>query len=186
MDKEWLTVDNWPGSPFIRSVYVTFTNFRPDRSVIQLARSRDLGQTFANPITLSPDQANAAAQFSQVAVGQGGEVFVTFWWSGDGGANPPGHYFVKSTDGGATSSAPMLVVPTSKPGHFNAVSGRFELNGFVRVAEIATLAVDAGSGSNGGDLHLVVTSHGNGTDEVDILYARSEDGGHLVRPDPAQ
>jgi hypothetical protein len=50
-DKDWIAVDNSPGSPNNGNVYVTWTHFDANGTVtIDLSRSTDHGQTWSAPV----------------------------------------------------------------------------------------------------------------------------------------
>jgi hypothetical protein len=127
-DKELLTVDNNVGSPFQDRVYVTWTEFAADGSAyIYEAFSQDYGQTFGPRVLVSstnsaqctvtfgagtPNGPCNENQFSQPFVGKDGALYVTF----DNYNNPVSGndnrnqiLLAKSTDGGASFSAPVLV-----------------------------------------------------------------------------
>lgn len=136
-DKEWLTVDNDPGSPFYGRAYVTATLFvnglfgSYTRSPIVLSYSDDGGKTWTAPAEISgshpsctfqsvPPQNTACDedQFSIPEVASDGTLYVHFFnfqneaaWEQD--QDFDGQIMVaKSTDGGATFSAPVPTVQT--------------------------------------------------------------------------
>lgn len=94
-DKQYLTVDNHPGSPFQDRVYVSWTEFAPDGTAsIYLAYSNDFGETFSPrrlvslpsaPLCPTPLPAPApgagacdANQFSQPFTGPDGTLYVAY------------------------------------------------------------------------------------------------------------
>ncbi len=138
-DKQLLTVDNHPGSPFQDRVYVSWTEFAADGSAyIWEAYSADYGQTFGprhlvsktSPLCTntqgqgSPNGPCNENQFSQPFTGRDGTLYITFAnfnsqaiSPGEGGGEAPvkpadNHFqilLVKSVDGGNTFSAPVKV-----------------------------------------------------------------------------
>ena len=112
-DKEWIVADANASSPFRDRVYVTFTRFlfnpvngRYVQSPIMEAHSSNGGQTFSAPQIIGG--AAIYSQGSRPVVGPDGTVYVFF----DGAtrlATTDSTYVVKSTDGGATFSAPVQV-----------------------------------------------------------------------------
>jgi hypothetical protein len=129
-DKPYLTVDNHVGSPFQDRIYVTYTEFAADGSAyIWETNSSDYGETFSSRVLVSSTsslcpytyglgttQGNCNEnQFSDPFVGPDGNLYVVyanFNDNGASGATLDNHYqmlLAKSTDGGATFGAPVLV-----------------------------------------------------------------------------
>ncbi len=119
-DKDYIAVDAWTGSPFLGNVYVAWTNFGVDRERIQVTVSRDMGQTWSQPMTLSralPDYTEGVwgalpvtAPDGTVYVFYADLVFVT---------GPMSISYSKSTDGGNTWSQPADVASLlPSPGFF--------------------------------------------------------------------
>jgi len=112
-DKEWVVADANSASPFRDRVYVTFTRFlfNPKtgayvQSPIMEAHSSNGGATFSTPQIIGAPA--IYSQGSRPVVGPDGTVYVFF----DGAtrlATLDSTYVVKSTDGGATFSAPVQV-----------------------------------------------------------------------------
>ena len=132
LDKELLTVDDGMHSPFRDRVYVTWTTFAADGTAyIYEANSADYGEHFSAPVVVSTDSALCARpltathpngrcdsnQFSDPFTAPDGTLYVV--WAnfnnalGGGGDNHNQVLLAKSTDGGATFSAPV------KAGDFN-------------------------------------------------------------------
>lgn len=127
LDKQLMTVDNHVASPFRDRVYVSWTTFDPDGTTyIYEAYSSDYGETFSKPHVVSGDSALCGNtyglptpngrcnenQFSQPVTGSDGALYVT--WANynnvvTGSDNRNQILLAKSTDGGATFSAPVKV-----------------------------------------------------------------------------
>ena len=127
-DKPYMTVDNHVGSPFQDRVYVAWTHFSADGSVyIQESHSSDYGKTFSKPVivsTSSPLCVNTFGagtpfgpcngnEFAQPFTAPDGTLYVVYD-NFNAGSNFSGdnHFQVflsKSTDGGNSFSAPVLV-----------------------------------------------------------------------------
>jgi hypothetical protein len=131
-DKEWLTVDNNPASPFYGRAYLTATRFLNGlhgsylESPIWLSYSDDGGLTWSNAVEISGSLAtctyqNAGAanecdedQFSIPEVASDGTVYVQFINEQDEASWDVNFDFdsqllvVKSTDGGVTFSDPVV------------------------------------------------------------------------------
>jgi hypothetical protein len=127
-DKELLTVDNTVSSPFRDRVYVTWTEFAADGTAyIYESYSKDYGQTFSPRTLVSATAAFCTNtfgagtsngncnenQFSQPFVGKDGALYVTYAnFNNQPLSGPDNRYqmlLAKSTDGGASFSAPVKV-----------------------------------------------------------------------------
>ena len=128
-DKALMTVDNNAHSPYRDRIYVSWTEFAADGTAyIYAVHSDDYGETFSNRVLVSSDNPTLCTntfgaatptgscnenQFSQPFVGADGNLYVVY----DNFNNQPtsgtdNRYQVllsKSTDGGASFSAPVKV-----------------------------------------------------------------------------
>ena len=86
-DKNWVTVDDNPASPYFGRVYVSWTEFRSKtlkgfgNEPIMVTSSTDGGRSFTLPTQLSPASNNAqrpGRQGSSVTTGPDGSVYVAF------------------------------------------------------------------------------------------------------------
>ncbi len=80
-DKDAITADANPASPFRDNVYVSWTKFTIGGDQILFSRSTDGGKTFRNPLPISPSYNNFAVggrQGSAVKVGPDGTVYVVW------------------------------------------------------------------------------------------------------------
>jgi hypothetical protein len=128
IDKPLMTVDNHAGSPFQDRIYVTWTNFAADGTAyIYEAHSSNYGRTFSSPVVVSttsslcPNTYGLATlhgncnenQFSDPFTGSDGNLYVAYnnYNNSLSGPNDNHNQFLlsKSTDGGASFSAPVLV-----------------------------------------------------------------------------
>jgi hypothetical protein len=133
-DKEWLTVDNWPGSPFYGRAYLTTTLFVNGiggsyaESGILLSYSDDGGRTWSQPKEISGSHPSCTYQssgpvfecdedqFSIPAVARDGTVYVHFGNGQNEAAWEVSEDFdsqimvVTSRDGGVTFGNPVQVV----------------------------------------------------------------------------
>ncbi|HEY4853305.1 MAG TPA: hypothetical protein VII22_21155 [Streptosporangiaceae bacterium] len=128
LDKPLMTVDNGMNSPFRDRVYLTWTTFAADGTAyINEASSADYGEHFSAPVVVSTDSSLCANpstaahpdgrcdnnQFSDPFTAPDGTLYVT--WANynnatsGGGDNHSQVLLAKSTDGGATFSAPVKV-----------------------------------------------------------------------------
>jgi Neuraminidase (sialidase) len=167
-DKEMLTVDNSPTSPFHGRVYMAWTEFvgPPDASQSQevISRSKDGGATWSKPVVLSGALGNVEG--SHPVVGPDGTVYVA-WCGGPSiceGTGAATIFITRSTDGGKTWKAPVPAVnfqsvPSSLPGN------AFRLNSFPT----------AGVNPVNGDVYLSYA--GTGASNADVSFIRSSDKG---------
>ncbi len=155
-DKEWITTDNNPSSPFYGRTYLTWSRFESHdgvyaSSAIFESQSDDGGETWTpgkeisgfNPALCTFQITGPAGecdenQFSVPTVAPNGTVYVAFgneqnqalWESANEFDDQ--YLFVKSTDGGATWSSPSFVVGLEDGARdypFNA-RGRQTLSGY--------------------------------------------------------
>ena len=126
-DKQLMTVDNHIGSPFQDRIYVTWTEFTSDGTAyIWESYSNDYGEHFSPRVLVSSNTALCTNtygivtphgncnenQFSQPFTGPDGALYVTFNNFNNtvtGLDNRNQILLAKSTDGGATFSAPVKV-----------------------------------------------------------------------------
>ncbi|HEU5156068.1 MAG TPA: sialidase family protein [Streptosporangiaceae bacterium] len=176
LDKPLMTVDNHVRSPFRDRVYVTWTTFAEDGTgYIFASSSADYGEHFSDPVLVSSDSAlcpNAGGvptprgrcnnnQFSQPVVAPDGTLHVV--WANYNTANAGADnrfqmLAVRSTDGGATFSAPVKVgdfydLPDcdtyqgagKNPGRACVVEKGSTTNSIFRAANLPYAAVDPGN-----------------------------------------
>ena len=167
-DKEMMTVDNAPASPFHGRVYVAWTEFMGDPdaspSVEVISHSSDNGKTWSKPKVLSG--APSGVEGSHPAVGPDGTIYVS-WCSGIqicvNGTAASQIMVTKSTDGGKTWTDPVVAaslnsLPATLPGD------KFRVN------SLPTTAVNPVNGD------VYVSYAGEATD-ANVYVVRSTDGG---------
>ena len=165
-DKQWAASDNHPASPHYGNVYVVWDDL--SAGVCAFARSTDNGATWAGTAGRSPGSSIGSNSFSpQISIASDGTVYVV-WVAGSN------IVFVKSTDGGASFSAPVVVVsgitPLAAP-RLPAPGGFPELpGGSFRVLTIASCTAGAG-----GTLVLSWADYREGVSRV--YYAFSHNAG---------
>jgi hypothetical protein len=159
-DKEWLAVDRNAGSRFKGNVYVSWTAFS-NSIFIAFSRSTDGGRSFKSPVNLSGSD---LTQGSMPAVAPNGDLYVAYFFTGGGGT---GIAVVKSTDGGASFSAPQRIAFFRE---LTQVTGIYN----VRANSFPSIAVDKNN-----VVHVVYGAPSNflGPDRSDVFYLRSTDGG---------
>lgn len=168
-DKPFLAVDT-SGGPYNGKIYTTWTA-ATGALIIAFASSGDGGQSFSKPISLS---SSGSDQQSMPAVGPNGELYV-IWRVLD-----TNELFIRrSDDGGATFTPQQLVVRVHQLGK-PTQCGRYEINCFngdMRAVNEPILAVDTSHSPSRGNLYLVFTDLGAGSDMADVYITRSTDRG---------
>ncbi len=200
-DKPWIAADN-SGGPRDGSVYVCWSRFVdvnrgvPTRGEIRFSRSSDGGVSFADMQAISP----STDQFPigcHVHVGPNGEVYVV-WADRDAAAGFPIR-FRRSFDGGESWDDVVQVntLPIRTPGSDRvrecgtgrvcaiAVPNTMEtLNGDVRMAPQAWMAVDTTGGPFTGTLYVAWATDPPGpVDNSDVFLSHSADGGLTWSPE---
>jgi hypothetical protein len=165
-DKSWIAVDSNASSPFRDRVYVTWTRFifNPDngnyvQSPIDFVSSSDGGKTFTAPKLIGGNV--LYSQGSRPVVGPDGTLYV-FWDGATRKSALDSTYMVKSTDGGATFSAPKAIstLVESAPVRDTA----FRVNSYPAAAVAPN-----------GDLYATWTTASSGANVA--VYSKSTDGG---------
>ncbi|MEW6210925.1 MAG: sialidase family protein [Acidobacteriota bacterium] len=160
-DKEWLAVDRGAGSRFKGNVYVSWTDFSSSGIFIAFSRSTNGGRSFKTPVNLSR---SGLTQGSMPAVAPNGDIYVAYFFTGGG---ETGIAVVKSTDGGASFSAPQRIAFFRE---LTQVTGIYN----VRANSFPSITVDKNN-----FVHVVYCAPPGflGPDRSDIFYLRSTDGG---------
>ena len=133
-DKPYVVADN-TNSKFAGNLYIGWTEFRLDESVLMFSRSTDGGVTWSPAMDISshhglPRDDNGAVEGFSGAVAADGTLYVV-WADGDSIA------FASSRDGGASFSRSKSVIQTA-PLYFDMAVDR--ANGFPEIAMDAAAA----------------------------------------------
>ncbi|MBU0690476.1 T9SS type A sorting domain-containing protein [bacterium] len=170
-DKEMLAVDTSALSPYYGSFYCVWSRFYSDGpgnfdSTKIVCTHKRLGEAYSEPIVVSPDQ--ISLQWSNVAIGVNGEVYITWdgyefgtWWN-------PAVWFSKSLDGGETFSTPSVI---ARPEFVHA-----EINPSLATYSFAPLGIDHSDGPHRGRLFMVYANSEQLVD-LDIYFSYSDDLG---------
>jgi hypothetical protein len=183
-DKEWIAVDNNPGSAHYGRAYVTWSSFLAhsgeyQSSAIMESHSDDGGTTWSAPQVISGSsptlctfQVSGPAgqcdedQGSTIAIASDGTVYVAFINEQNDALWEPGDSFedqylvVRSRNGGGTWSSPKFVSGMEDGSHDYPVNvdGRQTLTGYqVRVWGLGNIAV-----APNGTLYIVFSDNRNG------------------------
>jgi len=180
-DKDWLQIDTTASSPHANCLYVSNTQFNSSgsQSQISVSHSCDHGATWKT-VTVDPVQSSVIDQFSDLAIGKDGSVYVSWQRcpptgpTGDCGGTTASMMISKSTDGGATWSTPVTMVTTNlAPDTCGAYYGCLP-NTSERVSNIPSIGIDNSSGKNAGHLYVVYYNW-TGT-QMKVLVAHSTNG----------
>jgi hypothetical protein len=100
---------NVTADPVSGNVYVLWAQYpgQAANNTLHFARSTDHGQTFSKPVRITPGLGEE--QFADATVGPDGTLYVTFRAIAHQKSTADGIWLVRSTDGGASFSAPQLV-----------------------------------------------------------------------------
>ncbi len=149
-DKPWLAVDTSPSSPFKNRVYLAWTTFYGDGStIIWFTYSLGPGQPFAPKIPIAVPPSGKWVQFSNLAVGPSGDLFIA-WAEGDENENVVQQkLFMRHSSNGSTfDPGPAIeVASVDVPGVLS--TGEFScggkgriLNGAIRIDVLPSIAAD--------------------------------------------
>jgi hypothetical protein len=168
-DKEWMAVDNFPGSGN-GMVYLAWRQFGGVGPGIRFTRSSDAGASFGpsgGGVLIAPAAFNV--QGAWVTVGPDHAVYV-FWLDQSAPNTPNIIRMRKSTDQGATFGATINVATllnTLANGSLGAVGG-FRTNSFPQVVVNPT---------NPNNLYVVYNDNPAGVDSGNVYFRQSSDGG---------
>jgi len=169
-DKPYLVADNTHG-PYAGNLYVGWTQFTLDQSVILLSRSTDDGATWSRPIRIStqaglPRDDNGAVEGFSGTVGPDGTLYVV-WADGT-------HVVLTSSKDGGRTFAPSRGIISIAPPYFH-ISNVDRTDGF------PVISIDPHGGADGsGLLYVTWTDYRNG--DVDVFCSTSADRGRTWTP----
>jgi hypothetical protein len=162
-DKPYIVADN-TSSKYAGDLYIGWTQWRIDESVMLLSRSADGGQTWSQPVDISshhglPRDDNGAVEGFTGAVAADGTLYVVW-------ADSNSIAFTSSRDGGKSFAKSRTVIQTA-PLYFD-VAGLDRANGFPEIA------IDPRHGRKG---RLYVTWSDYRYGDIGVYCATSDDGG---------
>lgn len=184
-DKEWPIIDRNNGN-----IYVTWTEFddygssnSSHKSRIMFTKSTDSGDTWSTALKINKVDGNCidsddTTEGAVPAVGPNGEIYTV--WSG-----PAGMRFNRSLDYGDTWLADPILVDTQPTGW------DYEIPGISRANGMPVTLCDLSGGSNHGTIYVNWSDQRNGSNDTDIWFKKSTDGGDTwsdlkrVNDDPA-
>ena len=172
-DMNSIATDNNPTSPYYGRIYVVWSNFSVSQPRVVLSYSTDGGNTYTSPQNIGSPLANHYEQGAKVVVSTSGTVYCVWATPNISNSNIEDKIgFSKSTDGGATWSAPAYPLTIS------GIRGYLQPTG-VRVNSFPSLAIDRSGGAFDGTLYLCWAQRNlapAGSD-ADICFSYSANGG---------
>jgi hypothetical protein len=183
-DKDWLQIDTNASSPHKNALYISVTQFDSSQThdTITVTHSTNGGSTWTTKqVDTTQTLTSQVDQFSDLAVGKDGTVYVTWLrcpptgTAGDCGGTTSKMYFSKSTDGGNTWSTPVVLAtvklaPDTCGGYYGCLPHTSE-----RVSNIPAIGVDNSTGSFAGHLYAVTYNY-TGT-FLQVQVSTSTNGG---------
>jgi hypothetical protein len=155
-DKEWITTDLSPASPFVNSLYISWTSF--SLGGIRLVKSTNGGVNWTpNPVAVST---SGSVQGSNICISRDGQVNVV-WLGFSANQNID---FNRSTNGGVSFGTAATIA-----------SGPFPEGLPNDVITCPWIASDNTTGPNGGNLYVVFADNRNS--DCDVFFMRSTNSG---------
>ena len=192
VDKDWMQIDDSPGSRWPNWIYISDTEFDPsNNTIIAVAHSSNGGSSFTN-VKVDAVTFPLIDQFSDLAIDATGTVWVSWMRcsatgpSSDCGGTHAMELISKSNDGGNTWSTPVVMAkPHLLPDNCGAYYGCLP-NTSERISNIPAIDVDRSSGPNAGRLYAIYYNWtGN---QAQVLVTHSSNGGmtwsHPIRVAP--
>ena len=111
MDKEWISADKNPNSPFRDNLYVVWNDFNQLNGPVRFARSTNQGATW----TVMPGNISGPGEGftwpGEVTVGPNGDVWVAWHTNAIGNGSNGEDRMRRSTDGGVTFGTELVPFP---------------------------------------------------------------------------
>jgi Secretion system C-terminal sorting domain len=152
-DKEYLTTDFTPGSPYRNTLYFSWTRFTTGLG-INVIKSTNGGLNWSTPVNIGA----YGGQGSDPAVGINGDLYVA--WAGGNTIQ-----FNKSTNGGTTFSGEVTIATGPTPQNLPNQVGTFP-----------SIATDISGGPRNGYVYVTFCDARNG--DADVFLIRSTDRGN--------
>jgi hypothetical protein len=164
-DKQWMSIDR-SGGIGMGNIYMHWSPFAGCCGSNLFTRSTDGGLTFMPPVPLPQNPF-----FGTQTVGPDGELYIV------GGINYPVGPFVvlKSTNAQDPLSTPTFGQDVNVSlGGFLVLSAGPNPEGLLGQVQVETNHAD---GPNRGDVYVLASVNPSGSDPLDVMFARSTDGG---------
>jgi hypothetical protein len=206
-DKEQIWADNAASSSHFGNVYVCWGNYRGGPSTgsaahdLLVAHSTDGGDTWV-PVQVAAIPGSASGQFGLLSGASGctirtasdGTVYV-FWLGWNQKLKQNGIYMAKSSNGGATFTAPRRIFQVFPTGVLDPVQGRNVMDGIAGArddlsdAPSIDIANNAPTGGPGATNQIVLTwaDGRDGLNHEHVFFSTSTDGAdHWSGPDAVE
>ncbi|HWA05748.1 MAG TPA: T9SS type A sorting domain-containing protein [Ignavibacteria bacterium] len=155
-DKEWLTTDLSSTSPFLNSLYISWTSF--SLGGIKLTKSTNAGVNWSTPSSVS--DVTGGVQGSDICISKDGQVNVV--WLGFSSLGEV--TYDRSTNGGTNFGTDQIIA-----------SGEFPSGLPNDVNTFPTIATDNSSGPRSGWIYVAFADNRNG--DCDIFLTKSTNNG---------
>jgi len=168
-DKPYIVADNTRG-PYAGNLYVGWTHFTLDQSIILLSRSVDDGTSWSKPVRIStqaglPRDDNGAVEGFSGVVGPDGTLYVVW-------ADGAHVVFTSSRDGGRTFAPSRGIISIAPP--------YFHITDVDRTDGFPVISIDPHGGDGAGLLYVTWSDYRNG--DVDVFCSTSSDRGRTWTP----
>ena len=181
-DKPWLEVDTNANSPNKNNLYLSNTMFGANSATtIYVTTSKDGGKTWSSVAASPTAQLPHINQFSELAVGSDGTVYLSYMNCPGGGTTgcagtTSTMYFQKSTDAGKTWSSQVAIgqFTLTPDGNCGNYYGSVP-NTCARLSNTTSLGVDNSGGARNGQLYFSAFNYNGTNSQVEV--ATSTDGG---------
>jgi hypothetical protein len=157
-DKEYITTDLVPGSPFYNTIYFTWTRFTSGQRILCI-KSTNGGVNWSTPANVS--EATFGVQGSDPAISTNGQINIV-WLANNGSSSSI--YYDKSTDGGTTFGTDIIISTGTSPTLPNSAP------------TFPSIAADISGGPRNGYLYTVFSDSRNG--DPDVFLCRSTNNGN--------
>jgi predicted small secreted protein len=167
-DKQWVAVNHVPLSRYQDHVYAMWSIFNGNTVKLRESVSRDRGQTFTSPVTITmPSQTGPATTYVYPSVDANGDLYVALAAFDASAGVDANIYVTRSTDDGQTF-APWTLVGRAhgNPGDF--VNGNFR---------DGILENFAASPTYGGHAYVTYEDWNSATGTMDVRFSYTTDGG---------
>ena len=158
-DKEYITIDLVPGSPYKNTIYFTWTRFVSGQRII-CVKSTNGGVNWSTPVAVS--EATSGVQGSDPAISTNGQINVV-WLANNGSVSSI--YYDKSNDGGNTFGTDIVISSGTTPSGLPNNAPTFP-----------SIAADISGGPRNGYLYVVFSDSRNG--DPDVFLCRSTNSGN--------
>ncbi len=170
-DKQWITVDTNPASPFANDIYVAWTVFAGVSEELWFSRSTDGAVHFTTPVKLTtPSNDGSFNTFIMMGTAPGGTLYAAYTSFPSSTRPAVDTWVLNSTDGGEAFSPPSLAA------RFNAFPLAALTNTTFRDGIADSFTVNPANG------HLLLALEVYNGTGIDVQITESLDGGAQWTP----